>query len=110
MKNCKWCNKEYDNGLKLAGHQTWCVKNPNISKTKAKISINSKKLKHIQETKDKISKIRKKYLMLNSNIDFSKFGWVKQVSFIINIHSSKVSQFMKKYMFDFYINNCFRRK
>jgi len=48
--------------------------------------------------------------MLNSNIDFSKFGWVKQVSFIINIHSSKVSQFMKKYMFDFYINNCFRRK
>ena len=48
-------------------------------------------------------------LILNSNVDFSKFGWVGKVSSIINLSPQKVNVFMKKYMPDFY-KNCFVRK
>lgn len=48
-------------------------------------------------------------LVLNSNIDFSKFGWVKKVSILINMKHQKVNNWMKKYMNDFYKENCFVR-
>lgn len=49
-------------------------------------------------------------LVLNSNIDFSKLGWVKKVSVLINIKHQKVNEWMKLYMNDFYQTNCFKRR
>lgn len=51
-----------------------------------------------------------KLQILNSNIDFSKQGWVKEVAIIINKPSQKVTQWMRKNMYDFWSNNCFKRK
>ena len=48
-------------------------------------------------------------LLLNSKIDFSKFGWVKKASELLNIHHGKVNKWMKLYMSDFYKTKCFIR-
>jgi hypothetical protein len=48
--------------------------------------------------------------ILNSGIDFSKFGWVVKVAPIIGQKSQKVHLWMKKYMRDFYDAHCFKRK
>ena len=48
-------------------------------------------------------------LILNSNIDFSKFGWVKKVANIIGIQSQHVNKWMKNNMFEFYEKNCFKK-
>jgi len=48
--------------------------------------------------------------ILNSKIDFLKFGWVGKVASILDISSSKVSIWMKKYMLEFYETKCFKRK
>jgi len=48
-------------------------------------------------------------LILESDIDFSKFGWVNRVAVLIGIPPQKVNLFMKKYMSDFY-KTCFIRK
>jgi hypothetical protein len=47
--------------------------------------------------------------VLQSNIDFSKFGWVKQVAVILNKSSQKVNKWMKKNMSDFYNTKCFKK-
>ncbi len=44
-----------------------------------------------------------------SNIDFTKFGWVKDVSILLGIKSQKVNKWMLKYMPDFYDKKCFKR-
>lgn len=48
------------------------------------------------------------YDILNSNIDFSKYGWSKQVCELIKIYNAK--QWMIKYMPEFYENKCFKKK
>jgi very-short-patch-repair endonuclease len=48
-------------------------------------------------------------LILNSNIDFLKYGWVKDVSELANIKYQKVNKWMKLYMIDFYETKCFKR-
>jgi hypothetical protein len=45
-----------------------------------------------EKQKDKIEIIK------NSNIDFTKFGWVHKVSILTGIKWSKVNKFMKKYL------------
>jgi very-short-patch-repair endonuclease len=54
----------------------------------------------------------KKYIeqILNSNIDFSKFGWVSKVSEIINQKPQKVNSWMKRIMPEFYEERCFKKK
>lgn len=54
---------------------------------------------------------QQKYIdeILNSNIDFTKFGWVTQVSKIINQKPQRVCYWMEKVMPEFY-SKCFRRK
>ena len=47
-------------------------------------------------------------LVLNSGIDFSSFGWVNKVADILNIRYGHVSEWMKRYMPDFY-NKCYKR-
>jgi len=62
-----------------------------------------KKQAHQKLQQDKIDKI------LQSGIDFSSFGWVKQVAHMTNTLPQKVNKWMKKNMPDFYENNCFKR-
>ena len=46
MKNCKYCNKEFENGWKLGGHIVTCIKNPTSTETiKKQHLIRIKKLK-----------------------------------------------------------------
>lgn len=49
-------------------------------------------------------------LILKSDIDFSKFGWVNKVSKLINITPQRINEWMKKYMLDFYNGKCFKKK
>lgn len=51
-----------------------------------------------------------KIKILNSDIDFSKDGWVKKVSKIIGISENKGGWWMKRNMNDFYIEKCWKRK
>lgn len=52
---------------------------------------------------DRINKI------LNSSVDFSKFGWAKNVSELTGITQQKVTQFVRKYIPSLY-ENCFKTK
>lgn len=45
----------------------------------------------------------------NSTIDFSKFGWVNNVSKLIGIRTQKINKWMRRYMFKFYDEHCFKR-
>jgi len=49
-------------------------------------------------------------LVLNSTIDFEKYGWVGQASKLLDKHPQKINQWMKKYMPDFYNDRCFKKK
>ena len=84
-----------------------------------KDKIKNKKLLLKQENKKKkINRLKIKNdlinrrinIILNSNIDFKKFGWVGKISKLLNISSTHVNRFMKKNMIDFYNKNCFKRK
>ena len=85
------------------------VKKPKkIKQKKKKIKIKQQKIPVKEKFQVKVQERIK--LIEESNIDFSKFGWVNCVSTIIGISPQKVSAFMKKYMTDFYENRCFKRK
>ena len=47
--------------------------------------------------------------LMESNINFSKFGWVKLAAEIIEIREQKVGSWMKRNMPEFYNENCFKR-
>lgn len=47
--------------------------------------------------------------LLNSEIDFSKFGWVKQAAIFLDIKQQKVNHYMKRFAPDFYKQKCFKR-
>lgn len=47
--------------------------------------------------------------VLKSNIDFTKYGWSKQVSFLINKPHQKVATWMRRYMPETY-DTAFKRK
>ena len=68
--------------------------------TRLKMSESHKGLKEDQ----------KKYIVqiLNSNIDFTKRGWVRDVSKLTGKHIGNVTQWMKRYMPDF-LKNCYRK-
>jgi hypothetical protein len=44
-----------------------------------------------------------------SSIDFKRYGWVGQVAQILDIKPQKVNKWMRKYMYEFYTGNCFKR-
>lgn len=51
----------------------------------------------------------RKQIILNSEIDFTKFGWVNKISKLLNISPTQVRRWMEKYMENFYKNNCFHK-
>jgi hypothetical protein len=48
-------------------------------------------------------------LVLSSDIDFNKFGWVTKLAPVISQKPQKVNEWMKRFMPDFYKENCFKR-
>jgi very-short-patch-repair endonuclease len=48
-------------------------------------------------------------LIQESEIDFSKQGWVTKISYLLNIPVQKVNVWMKRLMPDFYETSCFKR-
>jgi hypothetical protein len=48
--------------------------------------------------------------VLQANIDYSSFGWVNEVAKLLDKRPQKINHWMKKYMSDFYVKNCFKRE
>lgn len=48
--------------------------------------------------------------VVNSEIDFSKWGWSTEVSKILGITPQNVKKWMKRHLPDFYESKCFKRK
>ena len=48
-------------------------------------------------------------MIINSNVNFNKLGWAKEVSKIINCKPQKVNKWMKRFMPEFYNDKCFKR-
>jgi len=68
------------------------------------------KLKKLKEF-NKNNKINiKKHNLLMSDIDFTKFGWVKKAAIKLNIPGQHVKEWMEKYMIKFYNDNCFKKR
>lgn len=67
-----------------------------------------KKLARQEEKKQKTEELIR--LVMSSDIDFSKFGWVNKTARLLNKQPHKVSEWMKTYMLDFYEERCFKRK
>jgi very-short-patch-repair endonuclease len=72
---------------------------------------NSKKLKLQQKSKIRsllqlLKQFEKIKIIENSSIDFSKNGWVSEVSKLLKIKTQKVNKWIKTYMLDFYITRC----
>lgn len=73
-----------------------------------------KKLK--EEEKEKLKQIfledidKKCKRIVNSGVDFSKFGWVEKIAKLENVSHTSVRKFMRKYMKEFYYSKCYIRK
>lgn len=78
----------------------------NESKKQLKLKEQNELKQQIKE--NQIEEVRQR--LLNSNIDFSKIGWVGEASKIIGITPQKVNQWMKRNMLEFYNDKCFKRK
>lgn len=109
---------EHKNGVnndhRLENLEFLCPNWHSQTKTYGGKNIKRNKSKHflIKEIKDKIqSDLIDKQIesIINSSIDFSKFGWVCKAANILNKSPQKVNKWMKKYMFDFYYKNCFKK-
>ena len=79
------------------------------------IILNSEKKKDIQKRKkeriENKNKLTSKRIdkLLNSDIDFSKFGWVQKAADLLEMKSQKISNWMKKNMKEFHQEKCFNR-
>lgn len=80
------------------------------SEIKKKAGKNKAKFFDDIKNKYKVSQLKYVDLLMKSEIDFTKFGWVNKVALIINQKPQKVNKWMKSIMPDFYEYNCFKRK
>jgi len=82
---------------------------PIISQKQLKLENKyAKKRKREEEKKNNVQ--QKIDLVLKSNIDFSKFGWVGKIAKLLNKPQHKINKWMKKNMLNFYEQQCFKRK
>lgn len=79
-------------------------------KHKKKLEIEEKKrLKKIEKDFEKRIKYEeRKKIILNSNIDFKKLGWLSKLSKILKMSNNGIKKFMQKYMKEFY-ENCYKK-
>lgn len=96
IHECRYCKSIFDSGLQLGGHVINCKSDPSYEEKRKNKSIKlsniGKKRKLSIETKNKISKSRKKYLQENPD----------KVPYKLN-HSSKES-YPEKYFNELFIN------
>lgn len=101
---CEYCNNEFKSGQSLGGHKISCKHDPNFEekrlKRAKKISEFNTGKKLSDETKEKISKSRTKYLLENPD----------KVPYLLN-HSSKISypektiiKYLKQYNIDGWVH------
>ena len=88
---CQYCGYISENGKKLGGHISNCIKNPNYQNRIDKLSKIGKNRKHSSETKKKLSEIRIKFLSENPD----------KVPYLLN-HSSKES-YPEKYFTELFL-------
>ena len=76
MFKCKYCDKEFERGNQVGGHQVVCSKNPNSKKTRERISESQRGSKNSMsnlETRRKISNsIKEKIKKGEWHLSFSK--------------------------------------
>jgi len=76
MRECKYCGKEFDDGLKLGGHIVWCKNNPKVETSKQKSRnrmLGSNNPSHRAEVRQKISDtIKENVRNDNWHLSFSK--------------------------------------
>lgn len=77
-----------------------------ISCQKIKPIKQDKYEKNIQKQSEADTKLQ---LLKNSNIDFTKYGWVQKSAQILQIKTQKISNWMKKFHLEFY-KSCYIRK
>lgn len=70
MHKCKYCDKEYETGVKLGGHTTTCVNNPNRRKNIQLMSDGCRKRKMNENVKQKISNS-----LIKAHFDKRHPGW-----------------------------------
>lgn len=106
----KYCETQSKNFYKgKSGLSKWINKNGSGFKDK-KHDVETKKL--IRKKLDDHFKLKNEdriELIKKSKIDFNKYGWIQELSTLIEIEPQKVSIWMKKHMNDFYLK-CYRRR
>ena len=104
---------EFDNILNLKSNTDYTDFVKTMFETKEKKKLKLKQLKESKIAKRVAAKQREISIIIenlnNSNIDFTKFGWVQQASIIIGCKPQKVSTWMRKWNSEFY-KTCFIRK
>lgn len=90
-------------------------KEPKIQKPKENIRLKKQKApkeQKVRKSRVNISLEKQRWeLLQNSNIDFSKFGWVGQVARLFGIPSeTKAGAYVRKHYPEFYQTKCFKRK
>jgi very-short-patch-repair endonuclease len=95
----RWEQPDYAEffNVKALRTQKKLINKPEARGTKAKRKTDEKFLPKIKK-------------LLESDINFSVFGWVKKASVILEVPEQKVNKYMKRYALEFYTNNCFKRK
>ena len=74
-----------------------------VKKEKVKSNLSFLRKIHYQKVYEE-----RKQIILNSGIDFSKYGWVEKTKKLLNLSHSEIIRFMKKHMIEFY-SNCYSR-
>ena len=74
-----------------------------------------KKMKNEEKKKSKSESLsnkieKRKLVIINSGIDFSKFGWERKMNKILDNPITHTKKWMKKNMPEFYEEKCFKRK
>jgi len=93
---CKYCGKEFDEGVQLGGHIRLCKNNPKYNENLYKCCIehNSQRgTKRSEKQKQKVSESRKKYLLEHP----------EKVPYVLN-HHSKGDSYPEKYFKEVFDN------
>ena len=108
---CANCHRELHSAehrqTTIEEYEKWI--NPISEKTLEKRKMTSLKQKALRDSHNKKIKERKDKI-INSNIDFSRYGWAKQLEQMLGIKSAAIVRWVKKHMPVFYKENCYRER
>lgn len=108
---CANCHREIHSAehrqTTVEEYEKWI--NPISEKVLKKRKVTALKQKALRDSRDKKIEERKDKI-INSNIDFSRYGWAKQLEQVLGIKSAAIVRWIKKHMLVFYKENCYREK